>query len=167
MAFEDETWVELMPTLWRSWYLKGKQLEVMTPGINKRVNVFISLFLVRGKMVYSLHARRTAKEMVYHVRKLLKLAARMRFKKTILFLDNTPVHRSRRFKEFTKRNKDRLKVYPLPEYSPNLNEVEKVNKSIKRDVCSNRYHGSTVELKSYVRKYLKGYIIRQKLGKNT
>ena len=43
VAFEDETWAELLPKLWKCWYLKGKQLEVETPGVNKRINVFITL----------------------------------------------------------------------------------------------------------------------------
>jgi len=167
VAFEDETWVELLPTLWKSWYLKGKQLEIMTPGINKRINVFITLFLGRAKTVHSLHARRTAREMIYHAKKLLKMTGKMRFKKTILFMDNTPVHRSRRFKNFIKKNRDRLKVYPLPEYSPNLNKVEKINRNIKRDVCSNRYHDNVKELKSCIRRYLKEYKIRQKLSNYT
>ena len=91
------------------------------------------------------------------IRDRLKLASETGFRKTILFMDSTPVHRSKRFKHFTKKNRDRLKVYPLPEYSPNLNDVEKINRSIKRDVCSNRYHDSVKELKNCIRRYLKEY----------
>jgi hypothetical protein len=65
VAFEDETWVELLPKLWKCWYLKGKQLGVETPGINKRLNVFITLDFASGRLVYSIHRKRRSKEFKY------------------------------------------------------------------------------------------------------
>ena len=89
----------------------------------------------------------------------MKFARKRSFKKIIIFFDNVRVHTSKKFKEFLKKNKDFIKVYPLSKYSPNLNEVEvKVNKQIKRDVCSNWFHGDTCALKKNLRKYLNYYV---------
>ena len=53
------------------------------------------------------------------------------------------------------RNRRFLKVFNLPSYSPSLNEVENVNRQLKRDVCANFYHEDLGKLSSAVRKYLK------------
>ena len=166
MAFEDETWVELLPKLWKCWYLKGKQLEILTPGINKRINVFITLDFASSKLIYSTHWRRRSKEFKYHLTKLMRYARRRRFKRIILIADNSPVHRSAESRKFLKRNSRFLKVFNLPSYSPNLNEVEHVNRQLKRDVCSNMYYENPKELRKTVREYLKNRVW-QKLGKMT
>ena len=138
VAFEDETWVELLPKLWKCWYLRGKQLEVKTPGINKRINVFITLDFGSGKLIYSIHRRRRSREFKYHLRKLMEYAKQGRFKRIVLIMDNSPVHRSVESGRFLERNSDFLKVFNLPSYSPNLNEVEPINRQLKRDVCALR-----------------------------
>ncbi|MCQ8897894.1 MAG: transposase [Hadesarchaea archaeon] len=76
------------------WYLKGRQLEVETPGINKRLNVFITLDFASGQLVHSIHRRRRSREFKYHLSKVMKYAKRKGFKRVILILDNSPVHRS-------------------------------------------------------------------------
>lgn len=157
VAFEDETWVELLPKLWKCWYLKGKQLEVETPGINERANVFISLDFASDRLVYSIHRRRRSREFKYHLRKLIAYAIRRRFKRVVLIMDNSPVHRSAESRKFLERNSSFLRVFNLPSYSPNLNEVERVNRRLKRDVCANVYYENLKELRKTVREYLKNY----------
>jgi len=155
VAFEDETWVELLPKLWKCWYLKGRQLEIETPGINKRLNVFITLDFASGQLVHSIHRRRRSREFKYHLSKVMKCAKRKGFKRVILILDNSPVHRSEESRRFLERNRRFLKVFNLPSYSPSLNEVENVNRQLKQDVCANFYHEDLGKLSSAVRKYLK------------
>ncbi|MDI6819869.1 MAG: IS630 family transposase [Candidatus Hodarchaeaceae archaeon] len=166
VAFEDETWVELLPTLWKCWYLQGKLLEVETPGINERANVFITLDFVSGKLIYSVHRRRRSREFRYHLRKLMKHAKRRRFKRAVLMIDNSPVHRSAESRRFLEENRRFLKVFNLPSYSPNLNEVEHINRQLKRGVCANVYHRSMKNLKKALRGYLKSFGW-QNLGKMT
>ena len=167
VAFEDETWTELLPKLWKCWYLKGKQMEIKTPGVNKRINVFITLDFAPGKLIYSIHQKRRSREFKYHLRKLMKYAKRRRFKRIVLIVDNSPVHRSAESRRFLKRNSGFLKVFRLPRYSPNLNKVEPVNRQLKRDVCANWYHDNLKDLGKAVREYLSHYQIRQKLGDMT
>jgi len=53
-------------------------------------------------------------------------------KKTILVLDNAPIHRSKAFKNKIKewKNND-LYIYFLPPYSPELNKIEILRRFIK------------------------------------
>jgi len=166
VAFEDETWVELLPKF-KCWYLKGKQLEVETPGINKRMNVFITLDFASSKLVYSIHKRRRSREFKYHLKKLMRYAKRRRFKRIILIADNAPIHRSAESRRFLERNRRFLKVFNLPSYSPNLNEVEHINRQLKKDVCANFCHENLKDLGGAVREHLKSVKLRQKLGNMT
>ncbi len=157
VAFEDETWAELLPKLWKCWYIKGKQLEIETPGINERINVFITLDFAGGELIYSIHQRRRSREFKYHLRKVMERARKGRFKRVILIADNSPVHRSVESRRFLRKNTGFLKVLNLPSYSPNLNEVEGVNRQLKRDVCANWHYGNLKDLGRVVREYLKNY----------
>lgn len=157
VAFEDETWVELLPKLWKCWYLKGKQLEIETPGINERLNVFITLDFAAGELIYSIHRRRRSREFKYHLRKVMERSRKRRFKRVILIVDNSPVHRSAESRRFLKKNTNFLKVFSLPPYSPSLNEVEGVNRQLKRDVCANWHYGNLKDLGRVAREYLKNY----------
>lgn len=137
--------------------MKGKQLEVETPGMNKRMNVFITLDFASGKLVYSIHRKRRSREFKYHLKKVMRYAKRRRFKRIVLITDNSPIHRSAESKRFMERNSHFLSVFKLPSYSPNLNEVEHVNRQLKRDVCANWYYGNLRELEKTMRSYLKNY----------
>lgn len=158
VAFEDETWTELLSKLWKCWYLKGKQLEIPTPGRNKRLNIFITLDFAADRLIYSIHRRRRSKEFKYHLRRLMNYAKRRKYRRAIVILDNSPIHRSTESRRFLKRNSNFLKIFKLPEYSPNLNEVENINRQLQRDVCANWHHANLKELGKSVRGYLKNYL---------
>jgi transposase len=119
----------------------------MSPGINQRINVFITKIFASKKIVSSLHRKRRTKELIYHVKKVMKYAKKRGLKRLILFLDNTSTRRSRQFKRFKLRNKEFLKVVALPEYSPNLNDIERINRMIQKDVASNRFWETVTELR--------------------
>ena len=160
VAFEDETWTELLPKVWKCWYLRGEQLEIPTPGRNKRINIFITLNFPTGKIFYSTHRRRRSREFKYHLGKLMRQARRRRLKRVVLIIDNSPIHKSAESRKFLKKYSDFLKVFRLPKYSPNLNEVEKVNRQLQRDVCANLFHGNPKNLTKTVRNYLRNLEIK-------
>ena len=67
----------------------------------------------------------------FHLKKLMKYARLEKYKRIVLIADNCPVYRSVETKRFLKRNRS-LKVFNLPSYSPNLNEVEHINRRYVR-----------------------------------
>jgi hypothetical protein len=155
VAFEDETWAELLPTLWKCWYLRGEQLRAPTPGINRRINVFITLDFATGRLIYSIHRKRRSKEFKYHIRKLMRHAKWKGYNRVIVILDNSPIHRSAESRKFLVHHRSFLKVFKLPKYSPNLNVVERINRRLKRDVCANTFFDNLKELERATRKYLR------------
>ena len=112
-------------------------LEVLVPerkatqnrdaGNKRAINVFISLDFASGELIHSVHGRRRSREFKYHLKKLMRYARRRRFKRIVLIVGNSPVHRSAESRRFLRKNRRFLKVFNLPKYSPNLNEVEHIN----------------------------------------
>lgn len=143
--------------------LKGQQRQVLTSGRNKRINIFITLLWPSNKALYNVYKRRRSKEFKKHLTSLLRYMRRHGLKRLILIVDNATIHRSREAKRFLEKHKDEISFFYLPSYSPNLNEVEgRVNRKLKRDVCTNHTYGSIEELEDATRRYLRKYNKRHK-----
>lgn len=48
-----------------------------------------------------------------------------------LIIDQRPVHVAAKVKKWFKKNKERIQVFYLPSYSPDLNPDEKLNQDVK------------------------------------
>ena len=59
-----------------------------------------------------------------------------------------------------KRNEE-INASLLPRYAPELNDVEHVNRALKRHVCSNRFYEDLEDLRRTVRRYLRQYSINK------
>lgn len=55
-------------------------------------------------------------------------------RKIYLILDNLKVHHGKLVQQWLEKNKDRIEVYYLPSYSPDLNPEEYLNQALKQDV---------------------------------
>ena len=69
VGFQDEKWVELLPKAERCWLPRGKVLHIPTLGYNKRVNCFITLFLLKKNIVWNTFSRRRNIEFRKHLSK--------------------------------------------------------------------------------------------------
>jgi transposase len=77
-------------------------------------------------------------------------------KRLILVTDNASFHVSRKTERFVEeKQSNRLSVIFLPKCSPNLNLVEtKVNRNLKKDVCTNHNYETEENLTNQLRGYL-------------
>ena len=57
-------------------------------------------------------------------------------RKIFLIIDNLRVHKSKLVKQWVQAHKDRIKLFFLPPYSPELNPDEYVNRALKTDIRS-------------------------------
>ena len=55
-------------------------------------------------------------------------------RKIYLILDNLKVHHGKLVQQWLEKNKDRIEVFYLPSYSPELNPDEYLNQALKQDV---------------------------------
>ena len=135
---------------------KGFQKLVLTPGKNKRINAFITFLYPIKSIKYNIFNKRNSKIFKKHLIELLILIRRKGFNKIILILDNVSYHKSKDIKRFIKKHSQEIKLFFLPRYSPNLNEVEgRINKLLKEDIGSNHSYKNIEELRKDVSRYLR------------
>ena len=52
IGFQDEVWLELCATIAPMWMQKGSQVKIATPGVNKRINVFITMLYPSRALIW-------------------------------------------------------------------------------------------------------------------
>ena len=72
-----------------------------------------------------------------------------------LIIDNHPVHRSLKVKNWVKENEERLRLVFLPSYSPQINPDELLNQDVKSNAVGRQRPGNQTELMGKVRSYLR------------
>jgi transposase len=85
------------------------------------------------------------------VRRLLRLRRR----KVLLIVDRHPVHLSAEVKRWLARRADRLAVFFLPGYSPDLNPDEFLNQDVKSNALGRQRPATRAEMIDGVRSYLR------------
>ena len=72
-----------------------------------------------------------------------------------LIIDGHPVHRSRKVRQWAEEQGNRIKIYFLPGYSPELNPDEELNQDIKSNAVGRQRPHTQGELMNQVRGYLR------------
>ena len=75
-------------------------------------------------------------------------------RKIFLILDGHPVHRARAVAAWLKRHADRILVFRMPAYSPELNPDEYLSQDVKSNADGGRRARDAKEMMSNVRGYL-------------
>jgi len=122
------------------------------PGTGQRFGCnMMSTLTNRGEMSFMIFtASFTAAVFIQFVRRLLRL----RDRKVLLILDRHPVHRSAAVKRWLARHAERLELFFLPGYSPDLNPDEYLNQDVKSNALGRRRPETRGEMIEDVRSYL-------------
>jgi len=143
---------------------RGAQLEIPTPGINRRINIFITAFWPSKRIRYSVYKRRRSSEFTKHLESVLRYVKRKGYRRLILIMDNASFHKSRATSLFLETHRAEIKPFHLPRYAPKLNEVDtRINRALKRDICSNHNYRTTQNLTKAARLYLRQHNRKHKL----
>jgi transposase len=67
-------------------------------------------------------------------------------KKVYAIADNLPVHHGLLLAEWREKNTDKIKLFFLPSYAPNLNPVEYLNNNLKYDMERSGYSKTGKEI---------------------
>jgi deoxycytidylate deaminase len=135
---------------------KGHQEKILTPGYNKRKNVFVTLFWPKKNgFVWNKFAKRRSREYKLHLMNVIQHAKRRGAKKVILFMDHAPCHKTKNVRKFI-RDHEILTTRLLPKRAPQLNPTEWiVNRPLKSVVCSNRSYKSLDEVDENTTNFLR------------
>ena len=147
----DESGMRSDHTAGRSYSPRGKTPVVKVTG--KRFGCsMISAITNQGKLAFMIYRERfTSQVLIKFLRRLL----RQNKGKVFLILDSHPVHRSKVVKRWVEDRADRLKIFYLPGYSPELNPDELVNQDVKSNAVGRKRARDVKELMENVRSFLR------------
>jgi len=127
----------------RSYSPAGRTPTAQLPAKRERVSM-ISTVTNRGKVRFMLYENAMNSDtLIKFMGRLIKGADR----KLFLILDNLRSHHSGPVKEWLAAHKDRIEVFFLPSYSPELNPDEYLNRDLKLSVHNGKAPRTKKELK--------------------
>jgi putative transposase len=133
--FQDETKLETNPKVGFCWMRRGKQKPLRTPGTNHKMWISGALNFATGRFHWVLGERRNDElfvRLLDHLRKTYRCHKHLH-----LAVDNDASHTSKRVKEYVEDCGGRIRLYPLPAWSPESNPVEVVWWSVHEAVSRN------------------------------
>ena len=128
LYFQDESSVSLVPVLGKTWAKKGETPKIKVTG-NRGSICLSSAISPAGRMVFRIEKGTVNSEtFVDFLKQIIK---NHKWRKIIVVTDNYPAHDSAYVNNFIEQNKNKIAVYYLPTYSPDLNPDEDVWKYLK------------------------------------
>lgn len=128
LYFQDESSVSLAPVLGTTWAKKGKTPKVKVTG-NRGGFCVTSAISPAGRMIFRIE--KDTIDAKKHIEFLKQIMQNHRWRKVIIIEDNARPHVAREVKDFVDKHKNKLAIYHLPTYSPDLNPDEQVWKYLK------------------------------------
>jgi transposase len=128
-----------------------------TPVIERSGNRFgcnmISAITNRGRLYFAVfRGRFTARVFIDFLKRLARQVDRLLY----LIVDGHPVHRSAAVRTWLDHNPDRIRLFRLPAYSPELNPDEYLNQDVKSNAVGRQRPRDATEMIQTVRGYLRG-----------
>jgi transposase len=143
ILFGDEASFAQWGTLGYTWALKGVQPTVKTSGIRKAYRVFGLLDCFGGTLYQrGLVGKFNADTSTDFLTWVLTQTS----DQLIVIQDNASYHTSAPLKTFYAAHADRLTIYQLPAYSPDLNPIEGLWKKVKKDATHLKWFPMFIDL---------------------
>lgn len=147
----DETGVENNYGQGKSFSPRGKTPVVKKDGRKFRVNM-VSAITNRGHVRFCIYTGKMTQQLfIDFLKKLLKSFS----EKVFLILDNLKVHHGKLVKEWVSQNVDRIELFFIPSYAPELNPDEYLNRDLKRNVNLKYKVKSVADLKRNLIRFMR------------
>jgi len=140
--WEDEMGLRTDHQAGRSFSLRGKTPVVKVDGERGSIGQ-ISAITNRGQMAFTVfEGKFESKLFIRFLRRLIRYSLR----KVFVIMDRHPVHHSDLVKDWLKQHQNKIEVFYLPTYSPELNPGELLNRDVKSNVFTNKRPKNKKEL---------------------
>ena len=163
LYFQDESGVSLIPVLGRTWAKKGKTPKIKVTG-NRGGFCVTSAISPAGRMVFRIENHTIHAE--DHIDFLEQIMMQHPHRKIIVIEDNAKPHIAGLVKDFVNEHKNKIAVYYLPTYSPDLNPDEKVWKYLKNVKLKAHQARNKKEFKPLIQSKMQSIQKRPKLIKS-
>jgi len=142
----DESGIATNGNRVRGYAPTGKTPELRLNARKEHISM-MSAISSRGKLRFMLYEdAMNGKRLIEFMKRLVSDVGH----KVILILDNLKVHHCKTVKEWLVKNRDKIEVFCLPAYSPELNPDEYLNNDLKFEVHGN--NGGVARTKDAIRK---------------
>lgn len=146
----DEMGLRSDHSVGRTYGIKGKTPVVKRTGNRFSCNM-ISAITNLGKLSFMVFHENFTSDVFL---KFLKKITRQCSRKVFLIVDNHRVHKSKKVRDWLRVNVDRIYLYYLPSYCPELNPDEFLNQDVKSYMGKQRVHTKSQMVKN-LNKHLK------------
>jgi len=147
----DETGLQTGANVEKGYSPKGKTPVVRQTAKRERINM-ISSITNQGQVRFMFYRdNMNSTRLIEFMRRLTKDAGR----KVFLILDNLKVHHSKVVTAWLEKNNEKIEVFYLPSYSPELNPDEYLNNSLKGRVHSGKRAQNAKQLESKARRHMR------------
>lgn len=135
----------------RSYGRSGQTPIVLGTGKRFGCNLMATI-TNRGSLRFKVFTQRfDATVMIDFLRRLIRSCDQ----KVFLIVDGHPVHRSRAVRQWIERHCDRIRLFFLPSYSPELNPDELLNHDVKANAVGRQRPKTQTEMINNIRSYLR------------
>jgi transposase len=140
--FGDEAGVRSDYHAGTTWGVKGKTPIVSSTGARFGWNM-ISAVSAQGEFRFMvIKGRVTGSHFVDFIKRLIHGSRRMIF----LIVDGHPFHKARKVTQFLQHHTERVRLFFLPPYSPELNPDERVWNDLKNNAIGRQIHTSPTQM---------------------
>ena len=146
IGFEYESGIGLRTHSGKTWGAVGKTPEVSITGKRGGYNM-ISIVTADGTLTYSI--RDVSIDSDEFIDFLTTVLAN-RIKPLILVLDRASFHASKNVRDFVRSRRDKIRIFFLPRYSPELNPDEQVWNEVKSKEVGRKFIKTKLELKKKI-----------------
>ena len=142
IQWADETACVSLPSIIKGYAPKGKTPVMEHTAKRFKINM-ISSITNRGKLRFMVYEQNMNADLfVTFLERLIQSST----KKIFLILDNLRVHHSKIVKDWAEKCQDKITLFYLPAYSPDLNPDEYLNNDFKRNANSKNIPTNKKEL---------------------
>ena len=146
----DEMGLRSDDTVGRSYGQSGKTPVIPGTGQRFRCNT-ISAITNQGQLNFMVFKGSfNTQVFLNYLNRLTKQANQ----KVFLIVDRHPVHRASKIKTWVEKNSNKISMFFLPSYSPELNPDEMLNQDVKSNALGRRRPRNLNEMVKHVRNYL-------------
>ncbi len=136
----------------KTWFPKGKQRIIPTYGKHRGVKLLGILNYETGHIFCKEEESYDARVFQNFLKEVL---IQYPTGKIVMILDNARIHHAKLIQPFLEEHRDRLELFYLPPYSPQLNLIEGLWKWLKSEIINNVFYKDVCQIKLAVRNFIK------------
>jgi transposase len=148
--FGDETGMRSDHQAGRTYAPKGETPVIKATGKRFSLNM-ISAISNKGHLQFMIIERFNGGVFIDFLKRMIRYS-----KEKIFFItDGHPAHKTKKLKEWLDENKDRIEVFFIPPYSPELNAQEYLNQDVKTNVIGKKRPINKEQMSNSVENFMK------------